>query len=62
MAEHESTQVSDEVEPESVAERHDSTGQHGSHEAREGAPLHPLIDLARDPHPGQPDHVRPDQD
>jgi hypothetical protein len=60
MAEYESTQVSDEVEPD-VAEQA-GAAEHGSHEAPEGAPLHPLIDLARDPHPGQPDHARPDGD
>lgn len=34
----------------------------GEHEAPEGAPLHPLIDLSRDPNPGKPDHARPDED
>lgn len=32
----------------------------GEHAAPDGAPLHPLIDLSRDPTPGQPDHARPD--
>lgn len=32
----------------------------GEHAAAEGAPLHPLIDLSRDPTPGKPDHARPD--
>jgi len=31
---------------------------HGQHEAPEGAPLHPLIDLSRDPNPGQPAHAK----
>ena len=32
----------------------------GEHAAPEGAPLHPLIDLSRDPTPGQPDHAAPE--
>ncbi len=35
---------------------------HGRHAAPEGAGLHPLIDLNRDPTPGKPDHARPDED
>jgi hypothetical protein len=38
------------------------TPQGGSHEAPEGAPVHPLIDLSRDPNPGRPDHARPEND
>ena len=34
----------------------------GEHAAPEGAPLHPLIDLSRDPTPGKPDHARPEDD
>ncbi|MDQ2708144.1 MAG: hypothetical protein M3Z25_11125 [Actinomycetota bacterium] len=34
----------------------------GEHAAPDGAPLHPLIDLSRDPTPGKPDHARPDED
>jgi hypothetical protein len=34
----------------------------GAHEAPDGAPLHPLIDLSRDPNPGKPDHARSDED
>lgn len=34
----------------------------GSHEAPDGAPVHPLIDLSRDPTPGKPDHARPDDE
>jgi hypothetical protein len=33
----------------------------GLHEAPDGAPVHPLIDLSRDPTPGQPDHARPEE-
>ena len=28
--------------------------------APDGAPLHPLIDLSRDPTPGKPDHALPE--
>jgi hypothetical protein len=50
----------DSAQPEEL----DSTGtEHGGvHEAPDGAPLHPLIDLTRDPTPGQPDHARPEDD
>lgn len=34
----------------------------GRHAAPEGAPRHPVIDLSRDPNPGQPDHAKPDDD
>lgn len=34
----------------------------GRHAAREGAPPHPAIDLSRDPHPGKPDHAKPDDE
>jgi hypothetical protein len=34
----------------------------GGHAAPDGAPLHPLIDLSRDPTPGKPDHARPDDE
>ena len=34
----------------------------GKHAAPEGAERHPLIDLGRDPHPGEPDHAKPDED
>ncbi|GAA4828457.1 hypothetical protein [Saccharopolyspora rosea] len=33
-----------------------------SHAAPEGAGLHPLIDLSRDPNPGVPDHAKPEDD
>ena len=33
----------------------------GSHAAPEGAGLHPLIDLSRDPNPGKPDHAKPEE-
>ncbi len=38
------------------------TTSHGKHAAPEGAGVHPLIDLNRDPNPGVPDHARPDED
>jgi hypothetical protein len=34
----------------------------GRHAAPEGAERHPLIDLDRDPTPGQADHARPEED
>lgn len=34
----------------------------GRHAAPEGAQRHPLINLDRDPTPGQADHARPDED
>jgi hypothetical protein len=50
----------DSAQPEEL----DSTGTThvGVHEAPDGAPLHPLIDLTRDPTPGKPDHARPEDD
>lgn len=36
--------------------------QSGSHAAPEGAGVHPLIDLSRDPNPGKPDHAKPEED
>ena len=36
--------------------------QGGEHELPDGAPVHPLIDLSRDPTPGKPDHARPEND
>jgi hypothetical protein len=33
----------------------------GSHAAPDGAGVHPLIDLSRDPTPGRPDHAKPDE-
>jgi hypothetical protein len=56
MAEHESAQLEDSDTEPQVAEHV------GGHEAPDGAPLHPLIDLSRDPTPGEPDHARPDED
>lgn len=32
----------------------------GKHRAPEGAEVHPLIDLSRDPNPGTPDHAADD--
>jgi len=34
----------------------------GRHAAPEGAAPHPLIDLTRDPTPGQADHAAPEED
>lgn len=34
----------------------------GSHAAPEGADVHPLIDLTRDPNPGVADHAKPDDE
>ncbi|RDI55410.1 hypothetical protein DFR68_101243 [Nocardia mexicana] len=38
------------------------TTSQGKHAAPEGAGVHPLIDLTRDPNPGVPDHARADED
>jgi hypothetical protein len=38
------------------------TEHHGSHELPDGAPVHPLIDLSRDPTPGRADHARSDDE
>jgi hypothetical protein len=43
--------MADEQTPDSAA---------GAHAAADGAPLHPLIDLSRDPTPGVPDHALAD--
>ncbi|WP_165436207.1 hypothetical protein [Amycolatopsis suaedae] len=34
----------------------------GRRAAPEGAPVHPLIDLSRDPNPGRADHAKPDDE
>jgi hypothetical protein len=35
----------------------------GNHELPDDAPgPHPLVDLARDPNPGVPDHAKPDDE
>jgi hypothetical protein len=34
----------------------------GRHSAPEGAEVHPLIDLDRDPNPGKADHAAPDEE
>ncbi|WP_181771789.1 hypothetical protein [Amycolatopsis pittospori] len=46
------------------AEQQESTEEprRGSHAAPEGAPVHPLIDLGRDPNPGRADHAKPDEE
>ncbi len=40
----------------------EDTERRGSHAAPDGAGVHPLIDLSRDPNPGKPDHAKPDED
>ncbi|MFF0148297.1 hypothetical protein ATK36_2698 [Amycolatopsis sulphurea] len=44
------------------AEPQGETKRRGSHAAPEGAGVHPLIDLSRDPNPGYPDHAKPDEE
>ena len=34
----------------------------GGHAAPEGAEVHPLIDLSRDPNPGKADHAKPEDE
>jgi hypothetical protein len=34
----------------------------GGHALPDGAPTHPLVDLARDPNPGKADHAKNDED
>jgi hypothetical protein len=34
----------------------------GRRAAPDGAALHPLIDLSRDPNPGKADHAKPDDE
>ncbi|WP_179956676.1 hypothetical protein [Amycolatopsis anabasis] len=34
----------------------------GKRAAPDGAGVHPLIDLSRDPNPGKADHAKPDED
>jgi hypothetical protein len=34
----------------------------GGHAAPEGAEVHPLIDLSRDPNPGKADHAKPEEE
>ena len=40
----------------------DEQPQGGKHRAPDGADVHPLIDLSRDPNPGTPDHAAADED
>ncbi|WP_020668430.1 hypothetical protein [Amycolatopsis nigrescens] len=37
-------------------------GRTGRRAAPDGAALHPLIDLSRDPNPGVANHAKPDED
>lgn len=45
-----------------TTERSEEDSRSGGHALPEGAPPHPLIDLARDPNPGKADHAKPDED
>ncbi|MFD9895715.1 hypothetical protein [Amycolatopsis sp. NPDC058986] len=45
-----------------TAETEPAEERRGRHAAPEGAGVHPLVDLSRDPHPGRPDHAKPDED
>ncbi|WP_169736859.1 hypothetical protein [Pseudonocardia spinosispora] len=49
-------------ENEDVQPEPEEPSQGGEHELPDGAPVHPLIDLTRDPTPGKPDHARPDDE
>ena len=40
----------------------EDTERRGSHAAADGAGVHPLIDLSRDPNPGKADHAKPDEE
>lgn len=42
------------------SDEQDKAEKEARHAAPEGAERHPLIDLSRDPHPGVPDHGKPD--
>lgn len=44
------------------ADHTDSGETRARHAAAEGAGVHPLIDLTRDPTPGVPDHAAPESD
>ncbi|AHH99744.1 hypothetical protein GCM10010174_16800 [Kutzneria viridogrisea] len=47
-----------------MTEQQENAPQQGRarHAAAEGAGLHPLIDLDRDPTPGKPDHAAPEDE
>lgn len=50
-------------EPETGQDKDDPPAEGGArHAAAEGAEVHPLIDLKRDPTPGVPDHAKPGED
>jgi hypothetical protein len=49
------------------ADRNDSqldpvVEKRGGHEAPDGAEVHPLIDLSRDPNPGIANHAKPENE
>ncbi len=50
------------AEQQQIEEESRAEGKRGSHAAPDGAPVHPLIDLNRDPNPGRADHARPDEE
>ena len=60
MADHDSAQADATEADAELAEP--GAERAGSHELPDGAPVHTLIDLTRDPTPGKPDHARPDDD
>jgi hypothetical protein len=45
-----------------IQEEPPAEARRGSHAAPDGAPVHPLIDLGRDPNPGRADHAKPDEE
>jgi hypothetical protein len=47
---------------EQAAQQQEETERRGSHAAPDGAGVHPLIDLSRDPNPGKADHAKPDDE
>lgn len=58
----EGTEPSDDLAPDDLTAEGSpaharEAGNGPNHAAAEGAPVHPLIDLSRDPNPGVPDHA-----
>lgn len=45
-----------------MPDQQDTEQRQGRHAAPEGAERHPLINLDRDPTPGQADHAAPEED
>jgi hypothetical protein len=50
------------AEQQEVREEPKAGAGRGSHAAPDGAPVHPLIDLGRDPNPGKADHAKPEEE